>query len=152
MLFTQCECLERVLGSISCAARGVDPSACHILDLDLAFAQFGTPEPPPLLVPRTHSRIMERGLTNVMARTSRYVPKFRRCPIAHGAVRYSGGSADFARFPTAQYCDPNRQYTNITAILQSFGETELLADMKVNWPDYQGNVSVSAVRQPLRTL
>jgi ribonuclease T2 len=38
-----------------------------------------------------------------------------------------------------QFCDVSRQYTNITAILQSFGKTDLLAYMNTYWKDYQGN-------------
>ena len=37
------------------------------------------------------------------------------------------------------YCDPNRQYKNITAILQAAGATDLLAYMNVYWKDNQGN-------------
>ncbi|KAL9056525.1 MAG: hypothetical protein Q9162_002901 [Coniocarpon cinnabarinum] len=37
-----------------------------------------------------------------------------------------------------QYCDENRQYTNITQILESYGQTELLAYMKKYWTDYHG--------------
>lgn len=33
----------------------------------------------------------------------------------------------------------SRQYTNITAILQSYGKTDLLAYMNTYWKDYQGN-------------
>ncbi|OCK82429.1 ribonuclease T2 [Lepidopterella palustris CBS 459.81] len=36
-------------------------------------------------------------------------------------------------------CDANRAYTNITAILQSFGKTDLLNYMNIYWKDYQGN-------------
>ena len=37
-----------------------------------------------------------------------------------------------------QYCDENRQYTNITEILESYGQTNLLAYMKQYWTDYHG--------------
>lgn len=36
-------------------------------------------------------------------------------------------------------CDPSREYTNITAILQSYGKTDLLEYMSTYWKDYQGN-------------
>ncbi|KFZ02838.1 hypothetical protein V502_11467 [Pseudogymnoascus sp. VKM F-4520 (FW-2644)] len=36
-------------------------------------------------------------------------------------------------------CDPSREYTNITAILNSFGKTDLLTYMDTNWKDYQGD-------------
>ncbi|OCL06839.1 ribonuclease T2, partial [Glonium stellatum] len=36
-------------------------------------------------------------------------------------------------------CDPNRAYTNITSILQSFGKTDLLSYMNTYWKDYQGD-------------
>ncbi|KAK0102031.1 ribonuclease T2-like [Cadophora gregata f. sp. sojae] len=36
-------------------------------------------------------------------------------------------------------CDPAREYTNITAILQSYGKTDLLSYMTTFWKDYQGN-------------
>ncbi|KFZ09862.1 hypothetical protein V501_05462 [Pseudogymnoascus sp. VKM F-4519 (FW-2642)] len=36
-------------------------------------------------------------------------------------------------------CDASREYTNITAILNSFGKTDLLTYMDTNWKDYQGN-------------
>ncbi|KAH6717095.1 ribonuclease Trv [Leptodontidium sp. MPI-SDFR-AT-0119] len=36
-------------------------------------------------------------------------------------------------------CDPSREYTNITAILQSYGKTDLLSYMNTYWKDYQGN-------------
>lgn len=36
-------------------------------------------------------------------------------------------------------CDPSREYTNITAILNSYGKTDLLAYMNTFWKDYQGN-------------
>ena len=36
-------------------------------------------------------------------------------------------------------CDSSREYTNITAILDSYGKTDLLAYMDINWKDYQGN-------------
>ncbi|KAH7384954.1 ribonuclease T2-like protein [Cadophora sp. MPI-SDFR-AT-0126] len=36
-------------------------------------------------------------------------------------------------------CDPSREYTNITAILQSYGKTDLLSYMTTYWKDYQGN-------------
>lgn len=38
-----------------------------------------------------------------------------------------------------QYCDANRQYTNITAILQSYGATSLLSYMDTYWKDQAGN-------------
>ncbi|KAL9121497.1 MAG: hypothetical protein Q9187_001942 [Circinaria calcarea] len=37
------------------------------------------------------------------------------------------------------YCDASRQYTNVTAILQSFGATDLLSYMNVYWKDYKGD-------------
>jgi hypothetical protein len=36
-------------------------------------------------------------------------------------------------------CDPSRAYTNISAILNSFGATDLLTYMGTYWKDYQGN-------------
>ena len=39
----------------------------------------------------------------------------------------------------SQYCDENRQYKNISAILQSYGKTELLAYMEKYWKDQGGN-------------
>lgn len=36
-------------------------------------------------------------------------------------------------------CDPSRAYTNISAILNSFGATDLLQYMGTYWKDYQGN-------------
>lgn len=36
-------------------------------------------------------------------------------------------------------CDPSREYSNITAILQSQGRTELLSYMQTYWKDYQGD-------------
>ncbi|KAG4438713.1 hypothetical protein IFR05_005793 [Cadophora sp. M221] len=36
-------------------------------------------------------------------------------------------------------CDPSREYTNITAILQSYEKTDLLSYMNTYWKDYQGN-------------
>ncbi|OBT69838.1 hypothetical protein VE03_00989 [Pseudogymnoascus sp. 23342-1-I1] len=36
-------------------------------------------------------------------------------------------------------CDASREYTNITAILNSFGKTDLLTYMDTNWKDYQGD-------------
>ena len=38
-----------------------------------------------------------------------------------------------------QFCDPAREYTNITAILKSYSETDLLSYMDTYWKDYQGN-------------
>ena len=37
------------------------------------------------------------------------------------------------------YCDPSRQYTNITAILQSYKKEELLEYMSKYWKDNAGN-------------
>ncbi|KAF1946621.1 ribonuclease T2 [Clathrospora elynae] len=36
-------------------------------------------------------------------------------------------------------CDPSRGYTNISAILNSFGATDLLSYMSTYWKDYQGD-------------
>ncbi|EME40190.1 hypothetical protein DOTSEDRAFT_74867 [Dothistroma septosporum NZE10] len=36
-------------------------------------------------------------------------------------------------------CDDQRAYTNITAILNSFGKQDLVSYMNTYWPDYQGN-------------
>lgn len=36
-------------------------------------------------------------------------------------------------------CDPAREYSNITSILQSFGKTDLLSYMSTHWKDYQGD-------------
>ncbi|WPH04335.1 ribonuclease t2-like protein [Acrodontium crateriforme] len=36
-------------------------------------------------------------------------------------------------------CDADRAYTNITQILQAFGQDDLLSYMQTYWPDYQGN-------------
>ncbi|KAL9579278.1 MAG: hypothetical protein Q9212_005201 [Teloschistes hypoglaucus] len=38
-----------------------------------------------------------------------------------------------------QYCDPNRQYTNISSIIAAAGRTDLLDYMNTYWKDYQGN-------------
>lgn len=38
-----------------------------------------------------------------------------------------------------QYCDPNRQYTNISSIISAAGRTDLLDYMNTYWKDYQGN-------------
>lgn len=38
-----------------------------------------------------------------------------------------------------QFCDPNRQYTNISAIISAAGRTDLLNYMNTYWKDYQGN-------------
>ncbi|KAL8726132.1 MAG: hypothetical protein Q9181_006169 [Wetmoreana brouardii] len=38
-----------------------------------------------------------------------------------------------------QYCDPNRQYTNISSIISAAGQTDLLNYMNTYWKDYQGN-------------
>jgi ribonuclease T2 len=37
------------------------------------------------------------------------------------------------------FCDPAREYTNITAILKSYGKTELLEYMQKYWKAYDGN-------------
>lgn len=37
------------------------------------------------------------------------------------------------------YCDPNRQYTNISSIISAAGETALLNYMNTYWKDYQGD-------------
>lgn len=36
-------------------------------------------------------------------------------------------------------CDASREYSNITAILSSYGKTDLLSYMSTFWKDYQGN-------------
>lgn len=36
-------------------------------------------------------------------------------------------------------CDPAREYTNITAILASYGKNDLLSYMSTFWKDYQGD-------------
>jgi ribonuclease T2 len=36
-------------------------------------------------------------------------------------------------------CDPSREYTNISAIISSFGKTELLDYMSTYWKDYKGD-------------
>jgi len=36
-------------------------------------------------------------------------------------------------------CDPTRAYTNISAIIKSFGKTDLLDYMSTYWKDYQGD-------------
>ena len=36
-------------------------------------------------------------------------------------------------------CDASRAYTNISAIINSFGKTDLLSYMSTYWKDYQGN-------------
>ncbi|KAF2470361.1 ribonuclease T2 [Lindgomyces ingoldianus] len=36
-------------------------------------------------------------------------------------------------------CDTTRDYSNISAIIQSFGKTDLLSYMQTYWKDYQGN-------------
>ncbi|CZT43533.1 related to ribonucleases [Rhynchosporium secalis] len=36
-------------------------------------------------------------------------------------------------------CDPSREYTNVTAILASYGKKDLLSYMAIYWKDYQGN-------------
>ncbi|GMF76313.1 unnamed protein product [Aspergillus oryzae] len=38
-----------------------------------------------------------------------------------------------------QFCDKSREYSNITAILQEQGRTELLSYMKKYWPNYEGD-------------
>ncbi|KAL8956327.1 MAG: hypothetical protein Q9183_006332, partial [Haloplaca sp. 2 TL-2023] len=38
-----------------------------------------------------------------------------------------------------QYCDPNREYTNITQILEAAGQKGLLAYMDIFWKDYKGD-------------
>ncbi|KAL1957430.1 hypothetical protein VTO42DRAFT_5998 [Malbranchea cinnamomea] len=38
-----------------------------------------------------------------------------------------------------QYCDPSREYENITAILESHDQGELLDYMNTFWKDYQGD-------------
>ena len=38
-----------------------------------------------------------------------------------------------------QFCDSNREYTNITQILQSYGKTDLLAYMNIYWKDEGGD-------------
>ncbi|KAI9753692.1 MAG: hypothetical protein M4579_005044 [Chaenotheca gracillima] len=38
-----------------------------------------------------------------------------------------------------QFCDTAREYTNITAILQSYGKTDLLSYMGTYWKDYGGD-------------
>ncbi|KAL8765685.1 MAG: hypothetical protein Q9209_007323 [Squamulea sp. 1 TL-2023] len=38
-----------------------------------------------------------------------------------------------------QYCDPSRQYSNISAIISAAGQTDLLNYMNIYWKDYQGN-------------
>ena len=37
------------------------------------------------------------------------------------------------------YCDPSREVDSVTAVLEGYGQTELLAYMTENWPDYQGD-------------
>lgn len=37
------------------------------------------------------------------------------------------------------YCDPTREYTNITAIISASARTDLLDRMKIYWKDYQGD-------------
>ncbi|PBP27108.1 Ribonuclease Rh-like protein [Diplocarpon rosae] len=37
------------------------------------------------------------------------------------------------------YCDSSREYKNITAILQSYGKTDLFDYMNTYWKDYQGD-------------
>lgn len=37
------------------------------------------------------------------------------------------------------FCDTSREYTNITAILKSYGKTALLAEMDTYWKDYAGD-------------
>lgn len=39
----------------------------------------------------------------------------------------------------SQYCDESRQYTNISQILQSFGQTDLLDFMQTYWKDDGGD-------------
>jgi hypothetical protein len=40
------------------------------------------------------------------------------------------------------YCDPSRNYRNITAILDSFDATDLLSTMSKYWKDYQGEFTL----------
>ena len=40
-----------------------------------------------------------------------------------------------------QFCDDRRSYKNITAILDSFGATDLVTTMSTYWKDYQGHDS-----------
>ena len=37
-----------------------------------------------------------------------------------------------------QYCDPSREYTNISSIISAAGATDLLSYMNTYWKDYQG--------------
>ncbi|KAL8937640.1 MAG: hypothetical protein Q9216_004331 [Gyalolechia sp. 2 TL-2023] len=38
-----------------------------------------------------------------------------------------------------QYCDPSREYTNISSIISAAGQTDLLDYMNTYWKDYQGD-------------
>ncbi|KAL9018708.1 MAG: hypothetical protein Q9185_004022 [Variospora sp. 1 TL-2023] len=38
-----------------------------------------------------------------------------------------------------QYCDPSREYDNVTAIISAAGKTDLLSYMNTYWKDYQGD-------------
>lgn len=50
-----------------------------------------------------------------------------------------GTWSDFCDGTYPQFCDPDRQYTNITQILEAEGRIPLLKYMKKYWKDYQGN-------------
>ncbi|MCJ1304046.1 ribonuclease T2-like [Hypocenomyce scalaris] len=57
-------------------------------------------------------------------------------PVDHWTVH--GLWPDHCDGTFSQYCDESRQYTNITAILQSFGAIDLLAYMDTYWKDQGG--------------
>ncbi|KAL8725444.1 MAG: hypothetical protein Q9166_007338 [cf. Caloplaca sp. 2 TL-2023] len=38
-----------------------------------------------------------------------------------------------------QYCDPSREYTNVSSIISAAGKTDLLNYMNTYWKDYQGD-------------
>jgi len=38
-----------------------------------------------------------------------------------------------------QFCDPAREYSNVTAILQDLGEYQLLQEMNIVWPNSEGS-------------
>ena len=63
-----------------------------------------------------------------------YVPRTLEIGIRLNRIRPDNCDGTYE-----QYCDVNREYTNITAILSSYGASNLLSYMGTYWKDYQGN-------------
>lgn len=61
------------------------------------------------------------------------------CPFSTGRPWLTAPRPDHCDGTYDQYCDMNRQYTNITAILQSYGATTLLNYMNTYWKDQAGD-------------